>query len=399
MNSIFDERSLILHEQLRGKIEVSAKAPVNTQDDLSVSYTPGVAAPCRVIAEDAAQAHSLTIKHNSVAIVSDGSAVLGLGNIGPYATIPVLEGKALLFKRFADIDAWPLCLETQDCEEIIRTIRHIAPVFGGINLEDISAPRCFEIEARLQDLGIPVFHDDQHGTAIVLLAALINACKVTARSLLHTRVVINGAGAAGSAIAKLLSCVNTDANRCVAVKDVIVCDSKGIVGPRRTDLNAQKQALLDHSNRDGRDGSLRDALVGADVFIGVSNGGVLSADGVKLMAPQPIVFAMANPTPEIMPDEARAGGAAVIGTGRSDFPNQVNNVLAFPGIFRGALDVDAKVINGEMKYAAVEALADLVSRPSADKVIPDPFNKSVPHMVARAVAEAARRTGVAKQIA
>ncbi len=396
MSADFYEKSLLLHEHLRGKIEVANKAPIETQDDLSVSYTPGVARPCEVIAADVEKARELTIKHNSVAIVSDGSAVLGLGNIGAYATIPVLEGKAMLFKQFAGIDAWPLCLDTQDTAELIRTIRCIAPVFGGINLEDISAPRCFEIESRLQDLGIPVFHDDQHGTAIVLLAALINACKVTGRSLLHARVVINGAGAAGSAIAQLLSCTNAGGNRCVAVKDVIVCDSKGVIGPARSDLNEKKRMLLAHSNREGRDGNLRDALAGADVFIGVSRGGLLSAGDVKLMAPQAVVFAMANPTPEIMPDQALAGGAAVVGTGRSDFPNQVNNVLAFPGIFRGALDAGAKIINEEMKYAAVEALADMVTAPSVGKVIPDPLDKSVAHLVAKAVAAAARRTGAAQ---
>ena len=395
MSADFYTKSLILHEQLRGKIEVASKAPIETQDDLSICYTPGVARPCEVIAEDTEKARTLTIKHNSVAIVSDGSAVLGLGNIGPYATIPVMEGKAMLFKQFAGIDAWPLCLDTQDTEELIRTIRYIAPVFGGINLEDISAPRCFEIEARLQDLGIPVFHDDQHGTAIVLLAALINACKVTKRSLLQVKVVINGAGAAGNAIAQMLSCTDSGGTRCVAVKDIIVCDSKGIIGPGRSDLNTQKQTLLAHSNRDGRDGSLRDALQDADVFIGVSRGGLLAADDIKLMAAKAIVFAMANPVPEIMPDEALAGGAAVVGTGRSDFPNQVNNVLAFPGIFRGALDAGAKVINDEMKYAAAETLADIVTELSTDKVIPNPLDKSVAHTVAKAVADAAQRTGVA----
>lgn len=396
MSIDFYEKSLILHEQLRGKIEVTSKAPIETQDDLAVSYTPGVARPCEAIAEDIEKAHTLTIKHNSVAIVSDGSAVLGLGNIGAYAAIPVMEGKAMLFKQFAGIDAWPLCLDTQDTEAIIQTIRYLAPVFGGINLEDIGAPRCFEIEARLQDLGIPVFHDDQHGTAIVLLAALVNACKVTGRSLPQVNVVINGAGAAGSAIAQLLSCTGSNSNRCISVKDIIICDSKGAIGPNRTDLNQQKQVLLEHSNRAGRDGSLRDVLEGADVFIGVSRGGLLTASDIKLMAPSAIVFAMANPVPEIMPEEARAGGAAVVGTGRSDFPNQVNNVLAFPGIFRGALDAGAKVINDEMKYAAAEALADIVDEPSIDKVIPDPLDKSVAHTVAKAVAEAARRSGAAE---
>jgi len=300
----------------------------------------------------------------------------------------VMEGKALLFKEYADINAWPICLETQDTEEIINTVRNIAPSFGGINLEDISAPRCFEVEERLQDLGIPVFHDDQHGTAIVLLAAVINACRVTGRELSSLKVVINGAGAAGTAIAKLLRCMGQEADVCSSVQELIVCDSKGAIHQGRDDLNEMKKDLVVFTNKNGQSSTLSEVIVGADVFVGVSKGNVLQAEHVRSMAKDPIIFGMANPKPEIMPDIAKAAGAAVVGTGRSDFPNQVNNVLAFPGIFRGALDVGATQITEAMKIAAALALADSVKEPSADNILPSPLDRSVAPLVAKAVAEA-----------
>lgn len=379
-------RSLIVHEQLRGKIGVVGKMPIQNRDDLSLAYTPGVARPCEVIAADPAKARDLTIKRNSVAVVSDGSAVLGLGNIGPYAAIPVMEGKAVLFKEFSNIDAWPICLDTQDVDEIVQAVRHLAPVFGGVNLEDISAPRCFAVEQRLQDIGIPVFHDDQHGTAIVLLAALINAAQISNRQLADMKVVINGAGAAGTAIARLLRCVGHDPNVCIPAADVIVCDSKGVIHRKRQDLADYKQDLLNYTNRFNRVGSLKEVLVDADVFIGVSKGNLLTSEDVATMADQSIVLAMANPIPEIMPDEAKRGGAFVVGTGRSDFPNQVNNVLAFPGIFRGALDAGATTITEEMKLAAARALAAAIDKPSVDRVLPDPLDRSVAPRIAAAVA-------------
>ncbi|WP_166827006.1 NAD(P)-dependent malic enzyme [Thalassoroseus pseudoceratinae] len=386
----FFERSLIVHEQLRGKLRVMGTMPVESRDDLSLAYTPGVARPCEAIAENPNRARDLTIKHNSVAVVSDGSAVLGLGNIGPHAAIPVMEGKALLFREFAGVDAWPICLDTQDADEIITTVRRIAPVFGGINLEDISAPRCFYIEDALQDLGIPVFHDDQHGTAIVLLAALINAARVLDRDFTKLRVVVNGAGAAGTAIARLLRCAGQAEDVCVGVEDVVVCDSKGAIHRDRTDLAEYKRGLLPYTNRSNRQGSLHDVLENADVFIGVSKGGLLQSEDITRMAKNPIVLAMANPIPEIMPDEAHRGGAAVVGTGRSDFPNQINNVLVFPGIFRGALDAGAAVISDEMKTAAANALAAATLNPTPERVLPDPLDKSVAPQIAAAVARAAR---------
>ena len=384
----FFERSLIVHEQLRGKIAVVGKMPVTSRDDLSLAYTPGVARPCEVIAGDVARARDLTIKRNAVAVVSDGSAVLGLGNIGPHAAIPVMEGKCLLFKEFANVDAWPICLDTQQVRQIVDTVRWIAPVFGGVNLEDISAPRCFAVERQLQDIGIPVFHDDQHGTAIVLLAALINAARVLDRDITRLRVVINGAGAAGTAIARLLRCVGHDPNVCVPVEDVVVCDSKGAIHAGREDLAEYKRELLSYTNRSNRAGDLQEMLAGADVLIGVSKGNLLTSEDVARMADDAIVLAMANPTPEIMPDEARRGGAAVVGTGRSDFPNQINNVLAFPGIFRGALDAGAAVISEEMKIAAAKALAAATVEPTRDRVLPDPLDRSVAPQVAAAVARA-----------
>jgi malate dehydrogenase (oxaloacetate-decarboxylating) len=382
------ERSLIVHEQLRGKIGIHSRIPVNSKADLSIAYTPGVARPCEAIAADQTRAKDLTIKSNSIAVVSDGTAVLGLGNIGPHAAIPVMEGKALLFKEFANIDAWPICLDTQDSDEIIETVRRIAPVFGGINLEDISAPRCFDIEQRLQDLGIPVFHDDQHGTAIVLLAGLLNAAKVVGRDVTDMKVIINGAGAAGTAIARLLRCVGHDPNVCQPVKEIVVCDSKGAIHAGRTDLNDEKKKLLGYTNRTKQSGSLQDVLRDADVFIGVSKGNLLDGEAVRSMVKDPIILAMANPIPEIMPDVARDAGAAVVATGRSDFPNQVNNVLVFPGIFRGALDVNAARITETMKMAAAKALAACVESPTAEMILPDALDRTVAPRIARAVGAA-----------
>ena len=390
--SNFYERSTIVHEHLRGKIGIVNKMPIESQDDLSIAYTPGVAGPCRKIAENGALAREWTIKRNTVAVVTDGSAVLGLGNIGPLAALPVMEGKALLFKEFANIDAWPICLDTQNADEIIQTVRRIAPGFGGINLEDISAPRCFEVENSLQDLGIPVFHDDQHGTAIVLLAGLINACRVLGRDSARLRVVISGAGAAGSAIAQLLCGVNVTDDAWAPVEDMVVCDSRGAIHPGREGLSPEKQALLDYTNSQGHTGSVHEVLEGADVFIGVSKGGLLDGDDIKRMAKDPIILAMANPEPEIMPNVALTAGAAIVGTGRSDFPNQVNNVLAFPGIFRGALDAGAVAIDGAMKIAAAHALADAVAKPLAERILPQPLDRSVAPLIAEAVRRAATKS-------
>ena len=385
------EKSLIMHQQLKGKVGIHNKLPIGSRDDLSVAYTPGVARPCEVIAEDPDEAFKLTIKGNSVAVISDGSAVLGLGDIGPLASLPVMEGKALLFREFAKIDAWPVCLDTKDPDKIIETCRLIAPSFGGINLEDISAPRCFRIEEALQDLGIPVFHDDQHGTAIVLLAGLINAAKVVNKSLGNLRVVINGAGAAGTAIAKLIAGVGVEQASVEPVQDVLLCDSRGIISRDREDLNEEKEKLLTFSNANNVSGSLKDALNDADVFIGVSKGNLLTATDISSMADNAIIFGMANPVPEIMPEEAFAGGAAVVGTGRSDFPNQVNNVLVFPGIFRGALDARAPAITSGMKIAAALALAGTVDKPSAEMILPHPLDRTVAPEIAKQVRSAARK--------
>lgn len=387
--SKFFKQSLDIHRYLRGKWAIKSKVPLQNRDDLSVAYTPGVAAVSKHIAEVPSSSYDLTMKGNTVAIVSDGSAVLGLGNIGPEAALPVMEGKAILFKDFADIDGVPLVIDANSVEEIVTTVKTIAPTFGGINLEDIAAPKCFEIEEALQDIGIPVFHDDQHGTAIVLLAALLNACKVTNRPIESLRVVINGAGAAGTAIARLLRCVGHDPSVCVPVEDVLVCDSKGIISKDRDNLNDEKLKLLGYTNRHNRNGSLRDALQEADVFIGVSVGNLLTGDDIKLMNKDPIILAMANPIPEIMPDEAIAAGASVVGTGRSDFPNQVNNVLAFPGIFRGALDARATRISEGMKIAAAHALANSVTHLAHDHVLPDALNRNVAQKVAEAVRDQA----------
>ncbi|MFQ5446554.1 MAG: NADP-dependent malic enzyme [Saprospiraceae bacterium] len=384
------KESLILHKRLKGKIRVTPKIDVRTNEDLSLVYSPGVAEPCREIAKNPEAVYDYTIKCNTVAIVTDGSAVLGLGNIGAKAALPVMEGKALLFKRFANIDAFPICVDSQEVDKIVETVRLISPVFGGINLEDIAAPRSFEVEERLQDLGIPVFHDDQHGTAIVVLAALINAAKLVGKSLFQLKVVINGSGAAGIAIAKLLRCVgHENTSSCVAVKDVILCDSKGIISRGRADLNPAKQEALSFSNSESKSGKLHDALVGADVFIGVSVGNILDRNDIRTMAKDPIIFGLANPVPEIMPEEAFAGGAAIVGTGRSDLPNQVNNVLGFPGIFRGALDARAMHITSAMKLAAANAIADHLPNPTKNCIIPATLDESVAWRVADAVREAA----------
>lgn len=376
---------LQLHEDLKGKIGVHSKMDISTKEDLSLVYSPGVAEPCLKIAEDKEDVWRYTMKANTVAIVTDGSAVLGLGNIGPEAALPVMEGKAMLFKQFAGIDAFPICLDTQDTDAIIATVRRIAPGFGGINLEDISAPRSFIIESQLQDLGIPVFHDDQHGTAIVVLAALINAAKLVGKRIEDLKIVINGAGAAGIAIARLLRCVSFDPNVCIPVKEVIICDSKGIIHRDRPGLNSAKQEILRYSNPLNTKGDVCKALEGADVFIGVSKGNLITADDVRTMANDPIIFAIANPTPEIMPEEAYKGGAAVIGTGRSDLPNQVNNLLGFPGIFRGALNARAHRITPEMKLAAAFAIAECVDTIKPEKVIPNALNEQIAQNVAKAV--------------
>jgi malate dehydrogenase (oxaloacetate-decarboxylating) len=380
-----------LHEKLKGKIRVQNKIDVRDSRDLSLVYSPGVAEPCDEIARNPERVYDLTLKGNSVAIVTDGSAVLGLGNIGAKASIPVMEGKAMLFRKFAQIDAFPTCLDTQDTEEIIRTCQLIAPVFGGINLEDISAPRSFEIEERLQNLGIPVFHDDQHGTAVVVLAGLVNACKLTGKSIESLKVVINGSGAAGVAIAKLLRCVGPSFNSmCQPVSDIIMCDSRGIIHRDREDLNESKRLLLSFTNRDHRKGFLKDALEGADVFIGVSVGDILEARDIQKMNSDAMVFALANPTPEISPEKAKKGGAIIYATGRSDLPNQINNVLGFPGIFRGALDARADRISGKMKLAAAYAIAKCVDKPRLDYIIASSLNE----VVAWNVADAVRKTAL-----
>lgn len=386
-----DLRAIEFHAATQGKIEVNLRAPLETKEDLSLAYSPGVAAASREIEARPHRLKDLTIAGRAIAVVTDGSAVLGLGNIGPRAAMPVMEGKAALFRRFAGLDAWPICLDVDGPDEIVDAVRAIAPGFAGINLEDIAAPICFEVEDRLQDLGIPVMHDDQHGTAIVLLAALMGAAKLTSRKLTDLKVVIAGAGAAGTAIAKLLRCVGFDENLCEPAKEVIICDSLGAISRDRKNLIAEKRALLGYTNQANRSGTLQELLVGADVFIGVSRGGLLSGDDIRRMAPHPIVFPMANPTPEISPDEAKAAGAAVVGTGRSDFPNQVNNVLAFPGVFRGAVDAGATAITPSMKFAAARALAAAVKNPTPDRVLPGPFDEGIAEAVAEAVAAAWRR--------
>lgn len=390
MEMDYFKESLLLHKRLKGKISITPKIDVQTKEQLSLVYSPGVAEPCLEIQRNPESVWEYTIKNNTVAVVSDGTAVLGLGNIGAHAAIPVMEGKALLFKRFANIDAFPICIDTQDVDKIVETVRLISPVFGGINLEDIAAPRSFEVEARLQDLGIPVFHDDQHGTAIVVLAALLNAVKVVGKKMSDLKVVINGAGAAGIAIARLLKSVDYSGNsHNVEVAEIIICDTQGILHAGRTDLNEAKLAALEFTNKSGLQGSVKDALVGADVFIGVSVGNLLIAEDVRQMAKDSIILALANPTPEIMPDAAYKGGAAIFGTGRSDLPNQVNNVLGFPGVFRGALDARAKSITPAMKMAAAFAIAECISNPRLDLIIPPSLDEQVAWRVAAAVKAAA----------
>jgi len=391
----YDKESVELHAQLHGKLGVRSKVSLASKHDLSLAYTPGVGQVCVEIARAPERVFDLTIKHNTVAVVSDGSAILGLGNLGAEAAIPVMEGKAVLFKEFAGVDAFPICLATQDVDEIVAIVRAIAPVFGGINLEDISAPRCFEVEARLQDLGIPVFHDDQHGTAIVTVAALLNALKVTRKNLAECTIVFSGSGASAIAAAKLIQSFGKLGHMPEA-GDILLCDSKGIVGRARTDLNPYKREIAETTNRRGMKGSLADALRGADVFIGLSQPNIVTEEMVRTMNPQPIVFAMANPVPEIMPHLARAAGAVVVATGRSDFPNQINNVLAFPGVFRGALDAGARVINEEMKVAAAQTLASIVIEPVPERILPDPLDKSVGFRIGEAVAAAARQSGVCR---
>ena len=375
-----NEKALALHEKLHGKLETVSKVPVKSREDLALAYTPGVAEPCKVIAQDKEAAYTYTMKANTIAVVSDGSAVLGLGNIGPHAAMPVMEGKAVLFKEFGGVNAVPICLDTQDTEEIIKAVTWLAPGFGGINLEDISAPRCFEIEERLKEtLDIPVFHDDQHGTAIVVLAGLINALKVTGKKKEECRVVVNGAGSAGIAIAKLL--LN------YGFTNVVLCARAGILSRDSERLNWMQKKMLDITNPEGLTGTLADAMKGADVFIGVSAPGTVSQEMVASMNPDAIVFAMANPVPEIMPDLAKAAGAKVVGTGRSDFPNQINTVVAFPGIFRGALEGRARQITEKMKLAAALALASLVPEEelNEDNIMPEAFDPRAAEAVAEAV--------------
>lgn len=375
-----NEKALMLHKQWNGKLETTSKCSVRSREDLALAYTPGVAEPCKVIAKDEEAAYEYTLKANTVAVISDGSAVLGLGNIGPYAAMPVMEGKAVLFKEFGGVNAFPICLDTQDTEEIIQTIVNIAPAFGGINLEDISAPRCFEIEERLKKLlNIPVFHDDQHGTAIVVLAGIINALKVTGKKKETCQVVVNGAGSAGIAIAKLLLTYG--------FKNLILCDRVGILSKSTPDLNWMQQQMMESTNLSNKQGSLADALVGADIFVGVSAPNIVTKEMVASMNKDAIIFAMANPVPEIMPDLAKEAGARVIGTGRSDFPNQVNNVVAFPGIFKGALEGRATQITEEMKLAAAIAIAGLVKDDdlSEDNIMPEAFDSRVCDAVSNAV--------------
>ena len=387
------EKALALHEKWNGKFETTPKMDISTREDLALAYTPGVAEPCKVIAKDKEAAYKYTIKANTIAVVSDGSAVLGLGNIGALAAMPVMEGKCVLFKAFGNVDAFPLCIKSKDVDEIVNTVALISGSFGGVNLEDISAPRCFEIEKKLKErCDIPIFHDDQHGTAVVTLAGLINACKLTGRKPEETHIVVNGAGAAAIAISKLLIAYG--------FADITLCDRTGIIYEgREKGMNPVKEEMAKITNKKHLQGSLADAVRGADVFVGVSAPGVLTKEMVQTMAPQAIVFACANPTPEIDPKDAKAGGAAVVATGRSDYPNQINNVLAFPGIFRGTFDVHAKEINDEMKFAAATAIASIIpdDQIRADYIIPEAFNPVVAQTVAAAVAEAAKKSGVTRE--
>lgn len=390
------EHALRLHREKRGKLSVKSKVAVKTKEDLSLVYTPGVAEVCKEIVANKSSIYEYTMKPNSVAVVTDGSAVLGLGNIGAEAALPVMEGKCVLFKELARIDAFPICIKSQKVDEVVDIVKNISPAFGGINLEDIAAPRCFVIEKKLQNIGIPVMHDDQHGTAVVALAALLNASKVVHKHISELKIVINGAGAAGTAISKLLLCLGLEKHLCIPVKEIVLCDSKGIIYDGRPDLNKFKRELAKITNISKRQGTLKDALHDADAFIGVSVGNLLAKDMIKKMAKKPIVFAMANPVPEIMPSEAEKV-AAVVGTGRSDFPNQINNSLAFPGIFRGALDAKALVINTEMKLAAAYAISHCIEHPTKHNILPYTLDKHVHKSVAFFVKKAAIETGVVRQ--
>ncbi len=390
-----NEEAIKLHKKFQGKLETKPKVQVKNREELSLVYTPGVAAVSKAIEADKNLEKELTLKGRTIAVVSDGSAVLGLGNVGPEAAMPVMEGKCVLFKTFGGLDAFPLCLGTQDPQEIIHIVKNLAPTFAGINLEDISAPRCFEIEGALQDIGIPVMHDDQAGAAMVTLAALLNASKVLQKPLRNMKVVINGAGAAGIAIARMLLCLSFEQGSCTPVKDLILVDSQGIIGGDRGgegdggNWNIYKEEIAKLSNQENLKGDLRTALKGADVFIGVSKGNLLTSSDVKLMANDPIIFAMANPIPEIMPEEAKKGGAKIVGTGRSDYPNQINNSLAFPGVFKGAVECGAKRITNSMKLAASYAIASMVKNPTPDKVVPSMFEKGLAEKVAEAVVKVA----------
>ena len=391
--------SLELHEKYRGKIEVHSKVPINNRRDLSLAYTPGVGAVCKEIHRDKNLAYKYTLKANTIAIVSDGSRVLSLGNIGGYAAIPVMEGKALLFKKLAGINAFPICFESFHTE-FVDEVKNIAPVFGGIALEDIAAPKCFELEDALQGIGIPVMHDDQHGTAVVVLAALINACRVTRKRFEDLNIVVCGAGAAGFAITRMLRCIGYDPNLCSSVNDIIVCDTQGIIHRHREGLyaNKYKYIISGETNKTGRTGDLTDAMQGADVCIGVSVPAIITPSMIRSMNKDPIVFALAHPMPEILPHDARIAGAAIIGTGRNEYPNQINYALAFPGIFRGALDVHATRISDEMKVAAAHALAGFVKRPQKDRILPQVLNRRVVKAVASMVSAAAKTSGCAREI-
>jgi malate dehydrogenase (oxaloacetate-decarboxylating) len=391
--------SLELHEKFRGKIEVHSKVPITNRRDLSLAYTPGVGAVCKEIYRDKNLAYKYTLKANTIAIISDGSRVLSLGNIGGYAAIPVLEGKAILFKKLAGIDAFPICFESFHTE-FVDEVKNIAPVFGGIALEDIAAPKCFELEDALQGIGIPVMHDDQHGTAVVVLAALINACRVTRKRFEDLNIVVCGAGAAGFAITRMLRCIGYDPNLCSSVNDIIVCDTRGIIHRHREGLYANKYKFIisEETNKKGRTGDLTDAMRGADVCIGVSVPAVITPAMIRSMNKDPIVFALAHPMPEILPHDARQAGAAIVGTGRNEYPNQINYALAFPGIFRGALDVHATRISDEMKVAAAHALAGFVKRPQKERILPQVLNRRVVKTVASAVSAAANASGCAREI-
>jgi malate dehydrogenase (oxaloacetate-decarboxylating) len=389
--------SLELHEKHHGKIEVYSKVPLQNRHDLSLAYTPGVAEVCREIAKDWTLAYKYTLKANTIAIVSDGSRVLSLGNVGGYAAIPVMEGKALLFKELAGIDAFPICFESYHTE-FVDEVKNIAPVFGGIALEDIAAPKCFELEEALQGIGIPVMHDDQHGTAVVVLAALINACRVTGRMFEDLNIVVIGAGAAGFAITRMLRCIGYNPDLCSSVNDIIVCDTEGIIHRHREGLYANKYKFIiaDETNRTGRTGTLEDAMEGADICIGVSVPAIVTPAMIRSMNSDPVIFALANPVPEILPHDAHAAGAGIVGTGRSEYPNQINYALAFPGIFRGALDVHATRISDEMKIAAAHAIAEYVVHPQKNRILPPILDRGIAFAVARAVSEAAINSGCAR---